>query len=260
LPSAADRSRIPTSSNADYDGAADHELASRLGLPRVVVRDRVSSTLDVAHALASEGAAAGTLIIADAQASGRGRQGRVWQSEPGAGVWLTMLERPSDAGALDVLSLRIGIEVAPALDAFAETAVRLKWPNDLYVGARKLAGVLIEARWREQTPDWVAIGVGINVRAPSGDARAVGLRAGSTRLAVLAAVVPAIRRAAARSGMLAPAEIDRFAARDLAAGRWCIEPVAGRVRGIDRSGALLVDVGSLLTPVRAGSLVLTEEQ
>ena len=60
-----------------------------------------------------------------------------------------MIERPRDAAALDVLSLRVGLALAPALDAFAGSAVRLKWPNDLYVGARKLGGILVEARWRD---------------------------------------------------------------------------------------------------------------
>lgn len=226
----------------------------------MVVFDSVSSTLDVAHAFAVEGASAGTLIVADAQTAGRGRQGRTWQSESGAGVWLTLLERPTDVAALDVLSLRIGIEVAPALDPLADDDVRLKWPNDLYLGARKLAGVLIEARWRENAPEWVAIGVGINVRAPSSEAQAVGLRDGVSRLAVLDAIVPAIRRAASRTGGLSDAELQSFAARDLAVGRECVAPVAGRVRGIDRSGALLVDVASTLTVVRAGSLVLKEER
>lgn len=239
------------------------ELAARLGIPRAVVFDSVSSTLDVAHALAVEGAPAGTLVVADAQTAGRGRQGRTWQSESGAGVWLTLLERPTDVAALDVLSLRIGIEVAPALDPFAESALRLKWPNDLYVGERKLGGILIEARWRESVPEWVAIGIGINVRAPSSEVKAIGLRAGTSRLDVLAAVVPAIRRAASRTGGLDAGDLETFASRDLAAGRECIEPVAGTVRGIDKSGALLVAVASSgvqVTAVRAGSLVLKEER
>jgi BirA family transcriptional regulator, biotin operon repressor / biotin---[acetyl-CoA-carboxylase] ligase len=245
---------------------SDEALAERLGVPRVLAFDSVSSTLDVAHALAAQAAPAGTLIIADAQTSGRGRQGRSWRSASRAGVWLTILERPADVAALDVLSLRVGIEVAPALDGFAESTVRLKWPNDLYVGAQKLAGVLIEARWRESTPEWVAIGVGINVRAPANEPAAIGLGGGVSRLDVLSAVVPAIRRAASRTGGLMAAELDAFAARDMAAGRECVEPVAGRVKGIDRGGALLVEIASggsgdaAVTAVRAGSLVLKEDR
>src|SRR4051794_9700307 len=107
------------------------ELATLLRLPRVERFESVGSTLDVAHDLAARGAPAGTLIVADAQTAGRGRMGRSWRSEPGAGIWLTLIERPDSAGGLDVLSLRIGILLAPALEPFAPSPVALKWPNDL---------------------------------------------------------------------------------------------------------------------------------
>jgi BirA family biotin operon repressor/biotin-[acetyl-CoA-carboxylase] ligase len=229
---------------------------------RLIEYDEVSSTLDVAHELAANGAEAGTLIIANAQTAGRGRMGRTWRSEPGAGLWLTLIERPSDASALDVLSLRIGLALAPALDRFAEARVQLKWPNDLYVRGRKLGGILIEARWREGHPEWVAIGVGINLRPPASEASAIGLRADTQRDDVLATIAPEMRRAAAMRGALTAAELESFDARDLAKGRRCVEPVAGTVLGIDYSGALLVDIGSAdagdVTAVRAGSLVLEE--
>jgi len=241
---------------AQYDGEGADDVARRLGLPAVAVFDEVGSTLDVAHALAADGAPSGTLVIAGAQSAGRGRMGRSWRSETGAGVWLTLIERPVSSRALDVLSLRIGLALAPALDAFAEDRVRLKWPNDLYVGDRKLAGVLVEARWRESVPEWVAIGVGINVRVPQGEPNAVGLRDDASRIAVLDASVPAIRAAAALEGPLGDSELAAFADRDLAKGKRCVEPVAGTVQGIDASGALLVRVGSEITAVRGGSLVL----
>jgi BirA family biotin operon repressor/biotin-[acetyl-CoA-carboxylase] ligase len=234
------------------------ELAVRLGLPRVEWLEEVGSTLDVAHALANDGAAAGTLILADAQTAGRGRMGRPWISEPGAGLWLTLIERPRDAAALDVLSLRIGLALAPVLDAWTEQPVLLKWPNDLYVGARKLGGILIEARWRQGSPDWVAIGVGINVRVPAGEPLAAGLRDGVDPLLVLDAVIPAIRGAAAKTGLLDGADVAAFAQRDLARGRDCTSPMSGRVTGIDASGSVLIDIGSHTVAVRAGSLALTE--
>jgi len=249
--SAADVARA-----ARYDGERSDDLARRLGLPAVVAFDEVGSTLDVAHALAADGAASGTLVIADAQSAGRGRMGRSWRSEAGAGVWLTLIERPVSSRALDVLSLRIGLALAPVLDAFAQDRVRLKWPNDLYVGDRKLAGVLVEARWRESVPEWVAIGVGINVRVPHDEPNAIGLRDHVSRIAVLAASVPAIRAAAALEGPLGDSELAAFADRDLAKGKGCIEPVVGTVEGIDASGALVVRVGSGTTAVRGGSLVL----
>jgi BirA family biotin operon repressor/biotin-[acetyl-CoA-carboxylase] ligase len=245
---------------ARYEGRSGDDLAADLALSLVAAFDEIGSTLDVAHELAAAGAAPGTLVLADSQTAGRGRLGRAWRSQPGAGVWLTLIERPSDRAALEVLSLRIGLALAPALDPFAESAVRLKWPNDLYVADRKLGGILVEARWREQISEWVAIGVGINVRAPDGELAAAGLRPGVSRLDVLMRVVPAIRTAAAQTGALTTGEVGAFATRDRAAGRRCVEPVRGRVRGVDRSGALVVDVGCRATLVHAGSLVLEEDQ
>jgi len=239
-------------------------LSDKLAPTHVVTLDEVGSTLDVAHELAAAGADPGTLIVAAAQTAGRGRMGRSWRSERGGGIWLTLIERPRDPSGLEVLSLRVGLALAPALEPFATGAVRLKWPNDLYVGEKKLGGILIEARWREQRLEWLAIGVGINLRPPPEEPTAVGLRQGVSRDEVLERIVPAIRGAASRAGPLADDEIAAFAARDMAVGRRCREPVAGIVRGISPSGALRVEIalsggnGPSLTEVRAGSLVLDE--
>ena len=245
-----------------YDGFRGDDLADRYGLPLVVGFDTIGSTLDVAHALAEEGAASGTLVLADGQTAGRGRLGRAWRSERGAGVWMTLIERPRDAAALDVLSLRIGLALAQVLEPFSADEIRLKWPNDVYAGRRKLAGILVEARWRNGLPEWAAIGVGVNVRAPGDEAQGTGLRAGVVRLEVLDAMVPALRGAAARGGILDASELQAFAARDLASGRRCVEPVGGIVRGVDSAGALLVEpsAGGPIVAVRAGSLVLEEER
>jgi BirA family transcriptional regulator, biotin operon repressor / biotin---[acetyl-CoA-carboxylase] ligase len=242
-----------------YDGVTGAELARRLGVPRAVLFEKVSSTLDAAHDLGAAGAPAGTVVLADAQTAGRGRLGRSWRSARGAGVWLTVIERPANALDLDVLPVRAGIALAPALDRLASAPVALKWPNDLYVGAGKLAGILTEARWRGNALEWVAIGVGINVRAPDEEA-AAGLGPSATRLNVLDVAVPAIRGAAAARGPLTETELAVFDARDLARGRASVEPLEGIVRGISPGGALVVEVASGMVEVRAGSLVLKEER
>ncbi len=242
------------------DDLLARELAARLGLPRVAMYSEVGSTLDVAHDLAAAGAPMGTLVVADAQTAGRGRHGRHWRSAPGAGLWLTLLARPRDSSALEVLSLRTGLVLARALDAFTDATVRLKWPNDLYLDGRKLGGILVEARWREGQPEWIAVGVGINIIAPAGEPRAIGLRPGVDRWDLLAAVAPALRDAADVTGLLSRDELDEFARRDVAAGERCTAPVPGIVRGIDATGALLVDVGSGTTAVRAGSLALSGDR
>src|SRR5699024_4705414 len=104
---------------------------------------------------------AGTLVLADRQTAGRGRGGRTWVSEPGAGIWLTLVERPRDAASVALLSLRLGLRAAPVLDRWSAAPVRLKWPNDLHVGRGKLAGILVESRWREERIEWIAVGMGI---------------------------------------------------------------------------------------------------
>ena len=109
-----------------YDGRSAKEIAATLALPRVVLFEEIGSTLDVAHRLGEEGAAAGTLVLADAQTAGRGRMGRSWQSEPGAGIWLTLLERPSGDDALTVLALRLALALGPALDAGHNSPVPTK--------------------------------------------------------------------------------------------------------------------------------------
>lgn len=245
-----------------YDGVPDAELARRIGATRLHVLDDVGSTQDVAHALAGGGAPAGTVVLADAQHAGRGRQGRHWRSERGRGVWMTVVERPTDREAVEVLSLRLGLHLSAALDPFAPAPVGLKWPNDLLLPAGKLAGVLVEARWRDARLDWVAVGVGLNVRPPVGDGAgghvATGLREGTRRVDVLERLVPAVRAAAAVRGALTADELEEWAARDAVRARRCTAPVAGVVEGIDASGALLVRTPSALEQVRAGSLLLEE--
>ena len=255
--SADARAGLPPAADA-YDAIGSSALAARLGVPAVLLFDQVGSTLDVAHRVAPE-SASGTLVLADEQTAGRGRHGRRWTSAPGAGIWLTLVERPTDVRALDVLSLRCGLYAAEALDAMAGSRVGVKWPNDLYVGERKLAGILIETRWRGTAPDWVAIGFGINVVAPDVPT-GIGLRPGVSRVEVLDALVPALRRAAGASRHLGDDELARWDARDFAAGRPLDSPAEGRASGISREGELLVtDAAGSLTRHRSGSLTFAEQ-
>ncbi|MFL5577064.1 MAG: biotin--[acetyl-CoA-carboxylase] ligase [Gemmatimonadaceae bacterium] len=245
---------------ASYDGWSEAALAAELALPRVALFDATPSTMDAAHELAAAGAPAGTLVLADRQTAGRGRAGKGWSSPAGSGVWMTLVERPRDAAMLEVLSLRLGLRAAPVLERWAPAPVRLKWPNDLYVGGRKLAGVLVEARWREDRPEWVAVGVGVNVVAPPDVTTAAGLEPGTRRVELLAELVPALRAAAFSTGALGERELAAFAERDLARGRRARLPVPGVVRGIDARGALLVEgAGGVVEEVRGGSLVFEEE-
>jgi BirA family biotin operon repressor/biotin-[acetyl-CoA-carboxylase] ligase len=248
----------PASVAENYDGERAAVLATKLGVAGVVLYRTVGSTMDAAHALGDAGAPAGTLVLADAQTAGRGRQGKVWRSPSARGIWLTLLERPSDASGLPVLSLRVGLATARALDAFADEPVRLKWPNDVYAGTRKVAGVLVEARWRGPRLEWVAIGIGVNVLPPLGLTAATGLRRNTSRLNVLGQLVPAVRGAAARTGPLDGRELEEFRSRDYARGRRCVRPAAGVVSGVSATGELAVQTPAGTRYYRTGSLVLEE--
>jgi BirA family transcriptional regulator, biotin operon repressor / biotin---[acetyl-CoA-carboxylase] ligase len=243
---------------ARYDGASARSIAERLGVPAVYTYASVASTMDVAHALGDAGVAAGTVVLADEQTAGRGRHGSAWRSEAAQGIWLTLLERPADPSGLAVMSLRVGLSAARALDEFAAEPVRVKWPNDLFVSEGKLAGVLVESRWRGARPDWVAIGLGVNVQPPREMSRAAGLRDGTSRLDVLAALVPRVRAAVARRGSLDAIELTEFAARDHARNRRCVTPARGVVAGVTADGELAVHTARGIEYYRAGSLLLEE--
>lgn len=223
--------------------------------------ERVGSTMDVIHQLAAEGAEAGTAVVAGEQLEGRGSRGRAWHSPPG-GLWLSVLFRPAWAGAVEVVSIRAGLAVADALEAF-ELRVKLKWPNDLMLSGRKLGGVLCEARWQGDTLGWVAVGIGLNVRNPLPPELApVGIALASVRPAitlegVLAPVVAAVRGLDLGGSTLAPEELARFARRDWLRGREVREPRTGTVAGLREDGALLVRTpAGAEVPLRSGPVEL----
>ncbi len=229
-------------------------MASALSVPRVVLLPSVSSTMDEAHRLGAEGAPGGTLIIADEQTAGRGRGGKRWTSGEQQGLWMTLLERPGTASGLDVLSLRLGLHAAPVLELFSAAPVQIKWPNDLYSESRKLAGVLVEARWREQKADWVAIGVGVNIVSPSELSTAIGLLPGTRRSVLALALAPALRAAAAARGPLTVTELAEFDRRDFARDRETLSPAVGIASGITSDGALIITGEHGISHFRAGSL------
>jgi BirA family biotin operon repressor/biotin-[acetyl-CoA-carboxylase] ligase len=248
-----------------WDGYDARTLAAMCNAPALELLAETDSTQTVAHRLAEAGAAPGTVVVADSQRAGRGRMGRSWRSEPGMGVWCTTVERPAP-DSLDVLSLRVGLYAAEKLDGFSEVPVRVKWPNDLVVpGAagdlplRKLGGILVEARWLGQSLAWVAIGVGVNVTAPTGVANAIGMNPGTRRTDVLSAIVRAVRQAAAQHGALTPDELRRYTARDALVGRDILSPVVGRVAGMNAAGELRVETHRGLEYVRAGTVELASE-
>ncbi len=242
-----------------YDGLDPAALAARLGAPSCLALERVTSTLDIIHELALEGAACGALVLADEQVSGRGRQSRRWYSPKGCGVWLSSLKRPSRPVEGGVLALRTGLAVVRALADLGVVA-QIKWPNDIMVHDRKLAGILCEARWRGQEIAWVALGIGINVPGPLPAeiaGRAISLDEvlpGVARLTVLDALMPWLRDLSDRP-TLDERECLEFGQCDWLADRAVREPVEGTARGVDRTGALVVETPDGMEHVVGGNVV-----
>lgn len=129
----------------------------------------VSSTQDLARGEAAEGALEGTVVVAEEQTAGRGRLGRPWVSPPGANLYVTLVLRPSSE-RMRALSMVAPLAVAQAVEDTTGLSPRIKWPNDLLVEGRKLAGVLIDTEISGQTPQYALVGVGLNVNL---DAQAV---------------------------------------------------------------------------------------
>ncbi|HEY9714824.1 MAG TPA: biotin--[acetyl-CoA-carboxylase] ligase, partial [Chroococcales cyanobacterium] len=122
------------------------------------------STNTRALELAAQGAAEGVIVLAHQQLAGRGRQGRVWHSPPGAGIYASFLLRPAatDIANIPTITLATGVAVSSAIEAVCGVQVGLKWVNDLIVDGRKLGGILCEMASHGDQPALV-VGIGINI-------------------------------------------------------------------------------------------------
>jgi BirA family biotin operon repressor/biotin-[acetyl-CoA-carboxylase] ligase len=222
---------------------------------------RTVSTNDDLLAAARSGAAEGRVIVAEEQTGGRGRRGRAWHSPPGANLYLSVLLRPgsASAAALPPLSLVAGLAVAEAVAELApEIAPRLKWPNDVLVGGRKLAGILNEAVDCPGSGLALVVGVGLNVNQEAFPdelreiATSLRLETGRphVRAPLAAAVLRRLHACLAQVGEegLAPL-LSRWASRSSTLGRRvrCQDGPEGVATGLAPDGALLVtdDAGTL---------------
>lgn len=237
-------------------------LPRRWGVPQCGLYRTLSTSLDVIHELGAQGAPAGAVVLAEEQTAGRGRDGRTWKS-PAGGVWLAILVRPPlpEAG---LLSLRAGLVVADVVDELlGAPRAQLKWPNDVLIDNRKVAGILSEARWQGDTPQWLGLGIGVNVVneiPPELADRAIALNEvlpNVRRINILDRLVPALRPLTTHHAPLTDREVAAFAQRDWLRGRQIRTPLAGRAAGIRPDGALLVDTGAGTTMVRDGHVELS---
>ncbi|HTY08090.1 MAG TPA: biotin--[acetyl-CoA-carboxylase] ligase [Candidatus Edwardsbacteria bacterium] len=218
--------------------------------------ERLPSTSEQLKALARDRAADGAVIIAEQQTAGHGRQGHLWYSPPGTGLYFSVLLRPDlPLLKLSGLTLALGHAAATAIEQATGLAVQIKWPNDLYCNVRKCGGILAEVQGQDGGPAHVVVGIGINVNNDflplelCESATSLRLESGRPvfREGLLVALLTAVERdyAAFLAGGL-----DGFATalqqRSYLAGRWVrVQPedgsaAAGVVTGIDNNGALLL--------------------
>ncbi|MFO7250390.1 MAG: biotin--[acetyl-CoA-carboxylase] ligase [Actinomycetes bacterium] len=231
-----------------------------------------STNADLAEA-ARAGAPEGTVLVTEYQSAGRGRQGRTWSAPPRSGLMFSVLLRPRvPVARLGWLPLLVGVAGATAVRRIAEVDVRLKWPNDLLAGERKLAGVLAE-RVESGGDGAVVVGMGLNVSlrreelpVPTATSLALEGAACTDRDPLLRAVLREIERhyrdwtaadgdadaAGLRSAYLAAsATVGREVRVELPGDR----VLTGVATGVDASGCLLVRAGGEERAVSAGEVV-----
>ena len=226
-----------------------------------------------AHLVACIGAGqAGGVCLAEHQSAGRGRRGRSWHSPFGRNLYLSVAQAyDSGPAMLAGLSLALGAALADLLAGLGVSGLALKWPNDLLCGGQKLGGILIELQGDTQGPCWAVAGIGLNVNMDgvpgaaidqpwTSLSRSAGRRWDRTALA--AQVISEIAKVMATypAQGLAPWR-DAYARFDLLAGQpvqvdWAGEHIAGVARGIDASGALLVDCDGVRRALWGGEVTV----
>ena len=262
------------------------------GAASIVRLDTVDSTQSVAFALAERGAPDRTVVVADQQSAGRGRCGRTWRAPAGASLLASILVRPRLPQALlATLSLTTAVATAEALRRVAPVAARVKWPNDVLVGGKKIAGILLEARMSTGTgvseprraclgppsvdgvltvPATTVIGIGINLGQRefppdlAAGATSIALETGHApdRETMLEALLEAFDawRARLEGDGFGPVRERWRALSDTLGRRVTVDAVSGVATDLDTDGALLIDVGDGTARVIAGEISLGEEK
>jgi BirA family biotin operon repressor/biotin-[acetyl-CoA-carboxylase] ligase len=260
---------VETPLTGPWAGNSADGWARTLGVPRLEVHTVLASTNAHLRRTARGDAALArpfTVVVADAQTEGRGREGRVWHSARGSGLWISILVPVDEAGYPGVLPLAVGVATALATERASGLSVSIKWPNDILVGDRKVAGILCEAAG--DSGAFAAVGVGVNLRAP-GDGfpaelvKSAGFLEALSGRAVheptLAAVlVEEIKRWATPTPRLLDGGLRReWDARDCLVGRRVRvhSGEAGIVTGVSSAGALALTLdGGAAVSVRSGSV------
>jgi len=221
----------------------------------VVRLAETGSTNDDLLRMARDGASAGTVLVADHQTAGRGRMDRRWEAPPGANLLASLLFRPVDP-ALHRCTWIVALAARAACAEVAGVAPDLKWPNDLLVGGRKLAGILAES-----SHGAVVVGIGLNVGwAPDGATSLAAESAGGhpQPMDVLGAMLPVIERLMSCDGAELAGEYRAALATigtEVRVERTGFEPLVGRAVDVRDDGLLVVASEHGDVAVAAGDVV-----
>ena len=240
--------------------------------------EETGSTNDDALAAARQGAASGSVFLAERQTHGRGRRGRSWLAESGQSLLFSVLLRPaagkepsSEPGPAQTgaLTLAVGLGVRAALAPFSEQPLSVKWPNDILSGPRKLAGILCESQLHGGRALAVVIGVGINVGWQSfppelqNDVTCLEELSGRghPRERLLAEVLREVERRVAGGARSELQElIEEFRAYDALRDRKVFvsgaRELSGVARGVDDEGHLLLETDGVLLALNSGTVRL----
>jgi BirA family biotin operon repressor/biotin-[acetyl-CoA-carboxylase] ligase len=222
----------------------------------IIVLEETHSTNDVAAQLGREGAGGGAIVFAERQTGGRGRFGRRWESASHQGLWMSLLLRPLlSAAQWPRLTTWAAVAVAQAIEQGTGCVTRIKWPNDVEMSGRKVAGLLAELGEDRHGQPFAVVGIGVNINQDQSDfsaevaARATSLRAETGRRLDRAALAAAlIQELAATESLLEDhfEQIVTLAARRSSVLRQAIEARAGETiyrgiaEGLDADGHLLL--------------------
>lgn len=244
------------------------DLARRFDVDVLAECDSTNSRL---MALAEAGAASGSVLVAEHQTAGRGRRGRSWLSNSGDSLTFSLLWRFPPDTSLAGLSLAIGVALARELESLGIGEVALKWPNDLLLNGRKLAGILIELVPGPR-PQAAVIGVGMNLRLPR--AMPEELRRMAAALTEADVILPAANILLARLLATLHEQLQGFSVSGFAGIRaqWLARhaymgqavavisdfaaPIEGLCRGIDDDGALLLETATGVQRIISGEVSL----
>ncbi len=205
--------------------------------------DSVGSTMSEAARLAAEGCESGTVVGADEQTAGQGRFGRKWISSKDAGLYFTVVLRLNlKQEALPVVTLALGLAVAEAITAVSGIVCDLRWPNDVLIGGRKTAGILVQL---EHGAILVGIGININNDRLPDDLNATSLKlSGAQRQELLHAILAAADRYTAlleREGKQPILDLFTHASSYVSGKRVIVDQGArGTTAGLDPSGFLIL--------------------